>query len=349
MKKLLCLILIFTLLCPALAIHAEEKPISVVLNGKEMKFDVPPMLMNDRTMVPLRAIFEALGAKVDYDDTTKKITATLGNTVVTLRVDTPAMYVNGSEHMLDMPATVVDGRTLVPVRAVSEAFNCEVTWDGKNNVVSIKRKLTIYDTVAPKLDFTGDDGTKSKLHYNTRITFAQKIFPSLLYSNTDTFKSLMRATVDEATKVIDDQIWIPAMDDTAATYLLANDPNFEKLGNAAAIKEMDALADKYELWPHQSYVLNLFNLTGRDICLLVNIADIGEKIVLSEKDSLQIAPFIAVVYEKDTGKFHYLCLEKIDKKTYELCSYDKNLKRTAIDICENDKKAFVSAITNYIN
>lgn len=348
MKKLMCLLLVFTLLCPVFSVQAEDA-ISVTLNGKKLEFDVPPMLIQDRTMVPLRAIFEAIGAKVDYDDTTKKITATLGPREITLRVNTPAMYVNGSEYMLDVPATVVDGRTLVPVRAVAEAFNCEVTWNGKTNTVTIKREKSIYDVIAPKVDFTGDDGTKSKLHYDTRKTFAQKLFPSLLYSNKDVFKSLfLKGTVADAIKLVDDQIWIPAMDDTAAIYLLANEPGFEKLGNADAIAKIDELAHQYELWPHQSYVLDILKMEGSVYCLMVDLADIGETAVLSEKERLNIAPFVAVVYELNKKAYHYVCLEKIDNTTYELCSYDKSLKRTAIHACAKDKQAFLDAIKTYV-
>lgn len=349
MKKFLCIMLIFALLCPIFSVQAEDA-ISVVVNGKKLEFDVPPMLIQDRTMVPLRAIFEALGAKVDYNDTTKKITATLGPREITLRVNTPAMYVNGSEYLLDVPATVVDGRTLVPVRAVAEAFNCEVIWNEKTSTVTIKREKSIYDVIAPKVDFTEDDGTKSKLHYDTRKTFSQKLFPSLLYSNKEVFKSLfLKGTTADAVKLVDDQIWIPAMDDTAAIYLLANDPEFEQLGNADAIQRIDELANRYELWPHQSYVVDILKLEGSVYCLMIDLADIGETAVLDEKERLHIAPFIAVVYAMNKKAYHYFCLEKIDKTTYELCSYDKNLKRTAIYGCQKDKQAFLDAIKTYIS
>lgn len=73
-------------------------------------------------MVPLRAIFEALGATVDWNDATQTVTSTKGNTTISLTINNPTMYVNGTSVALDSPACLVGARTLVPVRAISEAF-----------------------------------------------------------------------------------------------------------------------------------------------------------------------------------------------------------------------------------
>lgn len=69
--------------------------ITVELDGKEIVFDVQPQLINDRTMVPLRAIFEALGATVAWDQSTKTVISTKGETVIVLTIDNPIMKVNG--------------------------------------------------------------------------------------------------------------------------------------------------------------------------------------------------------------------------------------------------------------
>lgn len=344
MKKILCLVLVLVLLCPLLSVQADEAPISVVLNGEKLEFDVPPMLIQDRTMVPLRAIFEAFGAKVDYDDTTKKITATLGKTVVTLRVNTPAMYVNGSEHMLDVAATVIDGRTLVPVRAISEAFNCEVNWDDKTNTVKITYESSIFDFPAPVIDFAKGDTLKSRLHYETRLPFAQKVLPSMLFDNAATFKEIVLNNPSAINGVINDDMWMLCMDSAVATYLMETKPGFDKLGNKEAIAEIDAVADQYELWPAQNYNIDFFKLNSKDSCVLLNMADIGEKVIMDEKATLQIAPFIAIVYRAATKDFAYFTLEKHSSTTYVICSYDKNLKREVLTACEKSKRAFVEGV-----
>lgn len=90
--------------------------------------DSQPFIQNGRTLVPLRAIFEYLGATVEWDGATQTITARKGETVVILQVDAPTAIVDGKQVTLDQPAVLVGGRTFVPLRLVSEAFGATVTW-----------------------------------------------------------------------------------------------------------------------------------------------------------------------------------------------------------------------------
>jgi len=117
--------------------------IKVKLGGELIKFDVKPQLINDRTMVPLRAIFEALGAKVEWNGETQTVTATKKDTTISLTINDATMLVNGEAVTLDSPACLVDGRTLVPVRAVSEAFNLKVDWSGNTNTVMIRKPVSV--------------------------------------------------------------------------------------------------------------------------------------------------------------------------------------------------------------
>ena len=105
-----------------------DSNISVRINGKYVEFDQPPILENGRTLVPLRAIFEALGADVQWDGSTQTVTATKNGTEISLQIGSTRMYVNGSAKTLDVPAKLINSRTLVPVRAISEAFGCKVDW-----------------------------------------------------------------------------------------------------------------------------------------------------------------------------------------------------------------------------
>ena len=129
--------------------------ISVILNNSPIVFDVPPQIINERTMVPLRAIFEALGASVDWNQETKTVTSAKGDTTIQLTIDSDTMYVNGSPRMLDSPACIVDGRTLVPVRAISEAYNTNVDWNGDTRTVTITSNALTEAPPATKL--TQDD------------------------------------------------------------------------------------------------------------------------------------------------------------------------------------------------
>ena len=91
-------------------------------------------------MVPVRAIFEAMGLTLDWNDTTKTATATKEGLVIVMSIDNKVTYVNGEAHVLDVPPQIIGGRTLVPVRFVSESMGAKVTWDDVNKNVIISYK-----------------------------------------------------------------------------------------------------------------------------------------------------------------------------------------------------------------
>jgi len=112
--------------------------IKVFLDGEAMSFEVPPFIEQDRTMVPFRAIFEALGAIVQWDAETRTVTALRDNMEIKLAIDGPA-YKNGAAISLDVPAKIVNSRTFVPLRFVSEALGAAVTWENTNKTVTITK------------------------------------------------------------------------------------------------------------------------------------------------------------------------------------------------------------------
>lgn len=95
--------------------------------------------VNYRENKKVRAIFEKLGAEVEWDDSTRTITSTKGDIVIKMTLDKKEMNKNGEIITLDVAPQIVGSRTLVPVRAISEAFDCVVDWDGNNRIVSIKK------------------------------------------------------------------------------------------------------------------------------------------------------------------------------------------------------------------
>lgn len=111
--------------------------IYVTLDGKKIQFDVPAQIISDRTLVPLRAIFEALGATVDWDSSTQTVTSSKNNTVIKVTIGNNIMKKNNENIELDVPAQIISDRTLVPARAVAEAFGCNVDWDSETKTVII--------------------------------------------------------------------------------------------------------------------------------------------------------------------------------------------------------------------
>lgn len=111
---------------------------SVYLNGEQMTFDAEPFIEDDRALVPVRAIFEACGATVAWDQDaltvigTKNVTDESGNSdllTVVLQIDNTTAFVDGEPVELDVPAKVVQDRTFVPLRFIADSLGAEVDWD----------------------------------------------------------------------------------------------------------------------------------------------------------------------------------------------------------------------------
>ncbi len=118
------------------AYTAEE--VKIKINGKEITgLDVPPVIINERTMVPARAVFEEFGAEVAWNEATKEVYMTKGTDLVVLKIDSQIGHTNGVEFTMDTPAKIVNDRTMIPVRAASEALGASVGWDNSTRLVTI--------------------------------------------------------------------------------------------------------------------------------------------------------------------------------------------------------------------
>ncbi|MBR3934077.1 MAG: trypsin-like peptidase domain-containing protein [Clostridia bacterium] len=136
MKKVVSVVLILALMLSfSVTIYAQD--VSVYLNGEKLDFDVPAKIINGRTMVPMRKIFESLGAVVSWDAPSQTATGKKDGTVVNLTIDSKTMFINGEPKVLDVGPMLIDSRTLVPVRAVAESFDCKVDWDESTQSVKI--------------------------------------------------------------------------------------------------------------------------------------------------------------------------------------------------------------------
>ena len=115
--------------------------ITVILNNEIIDFeDVLPTIIEGRTLVPLRKIFESLGADVNWDQSSKTVTSKLGETVITLTIGENILKKNSENIAIDVPAQIIDGRTMVPVRAISEAFDVKVEWDATFRAVILTQQ-----------------------------------------------------------------------------------------------------------------------------------------------------------------------------------------------------------------
>ncbi len=138
MKKIISILFSMTILV-SMALSVNANPlITVTVDGEAVVFDAQPEMVNERTMVPMRAIFEKLGAEVNWDQPTQTVTAVTEDKTVVATVGEMSMFVNGEEKVMDVAPYIKDERTYVPARFVSEALDCKVDWDQENYIVIIE-------------------------------------------------------------------------------------------------------------------------------------------------------------------------------------------------------------------
>jgi hypothetical protein len=115
--------------------------IKVTINGKTLTFDQKPIVINGTTLVPLREIFENLGVKINWDAKTNTVKAQKGARNVMLKVGSPTANVNGKAINLQQKAQIVNKRTMVPVRFISESLGANVNWNANARTVVITQKF----------------------------------------------------------------------------------------------------------------------------------------------------------------------------------------------------------------
>ena len=168
MKKLLSLVLVTLLMILSLTVtaFATDDEICVYLDGIEIEFDVKPQVINGRTMVPIRAIFEKMGAHVSWNADTNTAVCTKDSTIVKMTVNSNLIYINDAATTMDTTPVVVTGRTLAPARYVAEAFGATVKWVEEHNAVVISTTPNAPMPTFNKVTLYALDGRTKKVSPN---------------------------------------------------------------------------------------------------------------------------------------------------------------------------------------
>ncbi|MCL2456526.1 MAG: stalk domain-containing protein [Defluviitaleaceae bacterium] len=151
MKKIFCNFVFAIAAIFLFSLNVAADDATVVINGDVQNYDVPPQIVGGRLMVPMRGIFEALGAAIDWSAQDQIVTALTENALVMLQIGEPTAFVNGELKPLDQPATIVGGRTLVPLRFVAEALGADVDWDAATRTATITSRAFFAEL--PDIDF----------------------------------------------------------------------------------------------------------------------------------------------------------------------------------------------------
>jgi N-acetylmuramoyl-L-alanine amidase len=134
---LIFIILVFFHAQNSLASSTPPSEVKVLVDNQEIYFDVPPAIENGRALIPLRAIGEALGALVTWEERSKTVIMAKGNITIKLIIGNNIAYKNTEKVILDAPAKIIRDRTIVPLRFVSEALGAKVRWDSASRLINI--------------------------------------------------------------------------------------------------------------------------------------------------------------------------------------------------------------------
>lgn len=173
MKKTISIMLlsIFLICCVVPTCTANDK-ITVILDDKKIAFDVSPQIINGRTMVPIRAIFEGMGASVTWFEQSKCACSTKDNITVNLWIGNDVLSRKITETsnweyiQMDCSPIIIDGRVMIPARYAAEAFGYTVQWDSTSKTVTITDSVKgfINNVYYNKGPFNVTDSKKNNLY-----------------------------------------------------------------------------------------------------------------------------------------------------------------------------------------
>lgn len=163
------MLLIVLIMCFSFTAYGIEKPVTVYVNNEKVEFDVNPIIENGRTLVPLRGVFEKLGAKVDWNKNIMQVVIKDGNNDISMLLEKNKVLVNGEIKDIDVATKMINSRTFAPLRFISETLGHDVKWDQNTYSVYITKE----DSVPVNKNIIPTVGSKENLiallEYNSKL------------------------------------------------------------------------------------------------------------------------------------------------------------------------------------
>lgn len=182
MKKIISVILLLLMLT---TVYAENE-ITVDIDSVQVTFDTQPRIINARTMVPVRSIFEAIGAKVSWDGNTKTITAEKDSIKIAMTIGANLISKGDEFIVMDTSAMIIDNRTFIPARFAAEAFDNSVSWD------SVQRAVHISTTLKPDIQYYKKYRNESMSIMYPSDWYLDESFPGMVFidNQSDSYSEL---------------------------------------------------------------------------------------------------------------------------------------------------------------
>ena len=182
LSLLLILNTLTTVFAVGTAITLQVDSNTINIGSHSVTIDTAPVIIDGRTMLPVRGVSEAMGGNVDWNNDTKTVTITLGSNKVEMTVDSKTAYFNNNAQTLDVAPVILNGRTMLPARFIAESFGFDVNWDNHTKTISItprQEATTEITTVEESTETTTVEKTesdsKSLVVYFSKIGTTERI------------------------------------------------------------------------------------------------------------------------------------------------------------------------------
>ena len=232
-----------------LSVSTFAQGVTVSLDGNTVSFpNQQPVVVEGRTLIPLRGVFDNMGYTISWNGNTKTVTLSKGSDTIVINIGESCYYLNGNRNAIDVPAQIINGSTMLPLRAIADATGANVTWDNNTKVAAIvtggaqpSSSTAPAADSASELDFLAKyQSILSEYSQNTQ-KFMQ------IYSD---FNSSDIDSIEDVNKVADDfRDVYNASVDAKNKFEALNCPSAYKELNNATIAYIDSLANIAKLVP----------------------------------------------------------------------------------------------------
>ncbi|MBR1969640.1 MAG: copper amine oxidase N-terminal domain-containing protein [Clostridia bacterium] len=314
------------------------------VNNEKIEFDVNPVIEDGRTLVPMRFIFEAIGAEVEWVKETKTAVAVKGEIKLEITANSNQMLKNGEVIALDVPAKIVEGRTLVPVRAVSEGLGAKVEWDKENFKVIITTDESASKTYKQTELSAADMEVLKSLYGDIRYAFEQQYLPFYVNELTKAGVDWQAIFTSKEPKIEElvKAIWNDLICEFVATIQIESQYEYEFLVDVISDEEIisayNNILKQAELSAEYIFETKYTKTpAGKDVFLLT----------FYKTDTKLACKYIAIVpYANEARCFTAesdLMLEEMGIQNYFLCEV-KGESRTNFGLIGNSESDFLKGI-----
>ena len=323
LKKLLPVILGLVLVL-SFSFTAYASQVNVTVNDQPVYFEGQgPAVVEGRTLVPVRGVFETLGFEVEWNDVTGIATLTSDDYVVVVTIGSSTFTTNGASHTLDVSAQIIGGRTMLPIRFVLESVGYTMDWDDATRTVIISYESTINLATDPTDLPSADDALQ--LRSDARYFFEQIYLPHVVYGLAsdaviDYLNNMDAVGMEGLLVVVWDVVTEIFMEDAIDDGIITDSVQRDEVG-----LESDHIVD-----------VTVEVISEDTVAFIIKMLDINQFL---------ISTYIAVVYsdeklqiftlEQSLG-FHMFCFVNVDS-------------RGPLFPVDNNREAFIEAIKYFVN